>query len=192
MGSSPRKGSRTRQENRIHFHQAHATQRYLSGQHLHPLADRYLKTLTRNLDAALNKADDQGWLEQPDLYRFLQEHVSSSAIETLMGSKILELNPTLVEDFWTFDRNVPLFLRCLPRWMIPRAYRSRERLLASIKKWHAYAHEHSDCTNTSREDPEWEPYFGSKVIRARQEYSLPMKPMTADARASEDLGLMFA
>lgn len=192
MGPSPRKGSRAKQEDRIHFHQARATQKFLSGQHLRPLAERYLKTLDRNLNAALDEADDGQWVEHLDLYAFLQEHVSRSAIETLMGSKILELSPTIVEDFWEFDRNVPLFIRCLPRWIIPGPYRSRDRLLSSIKKWHAYAHQHSDCTRIEVEDPEWDPFFGSKLIRARQEYALKMKPMTADARASEDMGLMFA
>lgn len=132
------------------------------------------------------------WLEHPDLYSFLQQHVSRSAIETLMGSKILELNPEIVEDFWTFDKNVPLFIRCLPRWLVPGPYRSRNRLLASIKKWHAYAHENYDSGEHGVQDLEWEPYFGSRLVRARQEYSLRMKPMVADARASEDLGLMFA
>lgn len=203
MGPFPRKGSRTqRQEDRVHFHQAHVTQKFLSGQHLPALADRYLQTLARNLDHAApqdgqvasdDQSDPAGWRDHPDLYGFLQEHVSRAAIETLMGSQILELNPTLVADFWDFDRNVPLFVRCLPRFVIPAAYRSRDRLLAGIKKWHAHAHQHADCTRgLAAQDPEWEPHFGSKLVRARQEYSLKMDPMTADARASEDLGLMFA
>lgn len=192
MGSTPRKGSLTKQGDRIHFHQARATQKFLAGQHLGPLADRYSKTLARNLHSALDEVDSDGWLEHPDLYSFLQQNVSRTAIETLMGSKILDLDPNLVENFWKFDRNVPLFLRCLPRWMIPGAYAARDRLRASIKRWHAYANEHYDCNKTNKEDPEWDPYFGSKLVRARQAYSLNMKPMIADARACEDMGLMFA
>lgn len=132
------------------------------------------------------------WVSYPDLYSFLQDYVSSAAIESLMGSEILRLNPDIVQDLWTFDSNVPRFLRHLPEFMIPGAYKSRRKLLRSIKKWHAHAHEHSDCSRTGAEDPEWEPYFGSKLIKARQAYSLKMEPMNADARASEDMGLMFA
>lgn len=190
MGPTARKGSRIAQEDRIHFHQARATQQFLSGKHLADIAERYLATLERNLVSV--EHSDAGWVEYPDLYQFLQQHVSRSAIETLMGSEVLELNPSLLDDFWTFDSNVPLFLRCLPRWLIPSAYKDRDRLLASVKKWHAHANEHSDITKLGAGDPEWDPYFGSKLMRARQEYMLRMKPMNADARASEDMGLMFA
>ncbi|KAI3401885.1 hypothetical protein diail_6444 [Diaporthe ilicicola] len=63
-----------------------------------------------------------------------------------------------------------------------------------IKKWHAYAHGHSDCSKLSLDDPEWDPYFGSKLIHARKDYPHPreMKPMSADVRAYEDMRLMFA
>ena len=54
------------------------------------------------------------------------------------------------------------------------------------------AHEHSNCTKISVNDPEWELYFGSKLVRARQEYSAGLEPMNADALAAEDLGLLFA
>ena len=139
---------------------------------------------------ALNITEE--WVELPDLYRFLQINVTRSAVEAIMGSKILQMHPTLVEDFWTFDSNVPNFLRCMPRWLIPSAYRNRDSLLRKIKEWHAYAHQHSDCAKIGPEDPDWDQYFGHKIVKARQEYARKMKPMTAEARASEDLGLMFA
>lgn len=189
MSSKARKESSVAQEDRIHYWQAVSAQKFLSGQHLIDISERYLTTLRRNL-AAINITEE--WTEMPDLYHFLQMNVSRSAIESIMGSKILEMHPTLVEDFWTFDRNVPKFLRCMPRWLIPSAYRNRDTLLQKIKEWHAYAHEHSDCKRLGPGDQEWDQYFGHKIIKARQEYAMKMKPMTAEARASEDLGLMFA
>ena len=190
MASVPRKKSRTAQQDRIHFHQARASQKFLAGEHMQHLASQYFGTLERNLEAV--GLQEETWAEFPDLFAFLQDHVSRSAIESIMGSKILELNPDLIENFWTFDNNVPLFLRCIPRLFMPRAYRARDRILASIKKWHAYGNKHSDCSKIGPDDPEWEPYFGAKLIRARQNYMLKMKRMDADSIASEDLGLMFA
>lgn len=189
MSIRPRKESSVTQENRIHYWQAVTAQKFLAGQHLLEISERYLTTLKRNLDA-INIS--QEWTEFPDLYHFLQMNVTRSAVETIMGSKILEMHPTLVEDFWTFDSNVPKFLRCMPRWMIPSAYRNRDVLLRKIKEWHAYAHQHSDCTKTGHGDPDWDQYFGHKIVKARQEYASKMEPMNAEARASEDLGLMFA
>ena len=67
-----------------------------SGQHLDCLNERFLETLGRDLDA-MNIGDD--WVEYPDLYRFLQLTVTRSSIETVFGSRLLELNPSFVEDF---------------------------------------------------------------------------------------------
>lgn len=189
MAAVPRKGSKTRLEDRIHFHQAHASQKYLSGSHLTSLSETYVRTLRRNLNA-LDIHDS--WVDYPDLYAFLQDSVFRSSVESMMGSKIFEMAPTIVEDFWSFDYNVPSFLRRVPRWLIPSAYKSRDRLLSAVKKWHAHAHQHYDCSKIGPNDPDWEPNFGSKLVRARQDYALKMPPMNADARASEDLGLLFA
>ena len=132
------------------------------------------------------------WIDQPDLYRFLQYEVFSAAVEALCGSHLLSQSPTFVEDFWEFVASVPTLVKGLPQWMSPKPYRIRRRLLDAIKRWHKMAHEHSDCTKTGANDPEWEPYFGSKLMRARQEYSRSMNFMNADALAAEDLGLIFA
>ena len=137
----------------------------------------------------MNIGDD--WVEYPDLYRFLQLTVTRSSIETVFGSRLLELNPSFVEDFWDFEFNAPGFLHAIPRWLMPRAYRVRDRLINSFVKWHASANSHFDCSKNGPDDLEWEPNFGSKLIRTRQDGLLRMGPMDAEARASEDLGLMF-
>ncbi|KAI0846352.1 cytochrome P450 [Daldinia vernicosa] len=191
IAASPRKGSNIKHHNRINFHQAHTVHEFLSGQHLTHIADRYLTILQRNLSSLFASRSDD-WVEYPDLYQFIQIQATKASIETIMGSKILEINPNIIDDFWEFDNNVPQFLKCLPRWMMPAPFKARDRVHDSIKKWHAYAHAHSDCSRISANDPEWEPFFGTKMIRARQNYMLKMKPLDADARASEDLGLMMA
>ncbi|KAF3015966.1 hypothetical protein E8E14_012770 [Neopestalotiopsis sp. 37M] len=191
MAVKPSKRSNVAHVDRIHFHQARAAQRFLSSQHLNFLREKYFNTFGRNLQQLDSQSTDT-WVEYPDLYAFLQTIVSTTAVEVLMGSKLLEMNPSLIEDFWRFDMATPWLLRGWPRWLIPSAYQARDRILNGIKKWHAHAHANTDCTKIMDEDPEWEPYFGSKLIRARQEYALKMKLMDSDARASEDLGLIMA
>lgn len=118
--------------------------------------------------------------------------VSRAVIESMCGTYILSLNPSLISDFWEFDRRVPLLYKGFPRWLCPSVYKARKRMLVSIKKWHKYGHEHSDCTKIGPADPDWDPYWGSKLVRARQEYGLRMGTLDADALAAEDLGLLFA
>lgn len=196
MASRPKRGSTTKQEDRIHYHQHHSAHKFLSAHHLTYLSERFVTTLARNLDIVDNgkaqSSNPDGWVEVPDLYSFLQQHVGGATIEVIMGSEILRLDPALLNNYRAFERSIPKFTRCLPRWLLPREYKNRDRLLNSIKKWHAHSHEHSDCHRLGPEDPEWDPFFGAKVTRARQEYTGRMQAMTPDACASEDLGLIFA
>lgn len=193
MAATPCKWSTVKQEDRIHYHQHHSAQKYMAAQHLSHLSERFLTTLSRNLEIfTSSEADSKGWIEVPDLYSFLQRHVGAASIETMMGSEILRLHPTLLDNYAMFERSVPKFTRCLPRWLLPQEYKNRDRLLEAIKRWHTHSHAHSDCESLAPGDPEWDPYFGSKVIKSRQKYTAKMKAMTPDACASEDLGLMFA
>ena len=189
MNTRPYPGSKCKPEHRIIYFQQKAAHKHLSGPGLLKMADRYMNTLARQF----SQVDlDHEWVEMPDLYHFLQMQIARASIEAMCGEYILRLNPTLVEDFWAFDQSVGTLLKGLPRWMCPREYAARDKLLASVKKWHAFAHQHSDCTKTDAEDPDWDPYFGHKIVKERQKYSMKMEAMDADARASEDMGLIFA
>lgn len=189
MSSRPYEGSKCKPEHRIIYFQQKAAHKHLSGPGLIKMADRYMTTLAKQF-SQLNI--DHEWVEMPDLYHFLQMQIARASIEAMCGEYILRLNPTLVEDFWAFDRSVGTLLKGLPRWMCSREYGARDKLLASVKKWHAFAHQRTDCNKTGAGDPDWEPYFGHKLVKERQKYSLKMDAMDADARASEDMGLIFA
>ncbi|KAF2821001.1 cytochrome P450, partial [Ophiobolus disseminans] len=188
MATKPRKESTVRQEDRIHYWQAHTSQKWLSGTSLQLMSQNYLSFLETEV-ARLNLDD---WTEIPDLYQFLQIHVSTAAIKAMMGTAIFEQYPTLVEDFWAFDRNVGNFSRMIPRWWIPTAYKVRDRLLKNIGKWTDHAHSMSDCSKLGINDPNWDPFFGTKLMKAREHAYLKMSAMNLGARASETLGLIFA
>ncbi|XXH01840.1 hypothetical protein Hte_008202 [Hypoxylon texense] len=160
---------------------------YLSGPHLQALSERYLTNLKHNAQA-LDIHEE--WVQFPDLYTFLQGLVSSATIEALMGSKIFEIHPNIVDDFWTFERATPQFLRAFPRWLIPSKYKTRDRIFNTMKKLEELA-----LQNISRlklEDPEWEPYLGSKFLRARHEYGQFLRPLPDNTKAWEKMGIMFA
>ncbi|RYP51945.1 hypothetical protein DL768_002821 [Monosporascus sp. mg162] len=188
MAAKAHARSKVKPEDRVFYFQIRTAHKYLSGQHLHSLNERFMATLDRDLDA-MNIGHE--WVKYPDLYKFLQLTVTRSSIEAVYGRKLLELNPTFVEDFWEFEANARSFLRAMPRWLIPKAYHVREKLIKALVKSHAYANNHFDCSKICPEEPEWEPNFGSRLIRTRQYLMLKMQPMDARARASEDLGLMF-
>ncbi|KAI0180581.1 cytochrome P450 [Hypoxylon sp. FL1284] len=162
---------------------------YLSGPHLQALSERYLTNLERNVQS-LDIHDE--WIEFPDLYTFLQGLVSSATIEALMGSKVFEINPNIVEDFWTYERATPQFIRCFPRWLIPTPYKARDRIFDTMKKLEELASQNVPRLSSGPEDPEWEPYLGSKFLRARHEYGQFLRPLPDDTKAWEKMGIMFA
>ncbi|KAI0545637.1 cytochrome P450 [Xylaria curta] len=189
MGKIPRKNSVTSPENRINFLISHNIKRYLSSTHLTALNGRYMAVLAQEMSS---HGSTNEWITYPDLHAFIQQITIRASLEALIGSKIFEIYPNFVEDLMTFLSDVPKFFGLLPSLRIPRAYQARRRLLEGIKRWHCIALQNSNCDDVEPEKPEWEPYFGSKLLRIRQQYSLKLEDMTADARAAEDLGLVFA
>jgi hypothetical protein len=179
--------SNVEETDRVYFHTVNTFRKFFTGKHLKDISARFLGNLERNLAGLITDS----WVEFDDLYDFLQEECGKAAVEATMGSKILELNPTLMKDIRDFKQGVPSLLRCIPCWLLPRTYRARARLQRSILKWHDHARRNSDCSRTQPKDPEWEPYFGSKLVRARQYYLSRMEWMDNDAQACEDMGLLY-
>ncbi|KJZ70912.1 hypothetical protein HIM_09705 [Hirsutella minnesotensis 3608] len=188
MSQTPRKESKTLPEHRINFLIANNLKQNLTSRLLEGLGQRYADNVQASLDTL---AIGDEWTSLPDLFAFIQKVTTVSAIEALCGTHLLPLCPGFIDDLLFFQTNVPNFLRRRPSWLMSSAHRARRRLLDGVKRWHAYALEHCDCETVTLDDPEWEPYFGSRFLRIRQQYTLKLDKMTADARASEDLGLIF-
>ncbi|MCJ1466439.1 hypothetical protein MMC07_005058 [Pseudocyphellaria aurata] len=185
----PVPGSHVLPENRIRFiHWSLAHQHLANSQN--NMGERYMNILSRNVSADTRFGVE--WVEMPDLFEFIQQLVFPAATESLCGSSILSLHPTLTEDFWAFVSCIPTLLKQFPRWLSPVAYNKRDKMLRMVKEWHAFAETHSDFAKFGADDPEWDPYFGSKYVKERHSLSRRIGMMNADGRASEDLGLLFA
>ncbi|TKW49839.1 hypothetical protein CTA1_6583 [Colletotrichum tanaceti] len=50
-------------------------------------------------------------------------------------------NPDSLKVFWELGRDLSVLLKGTPRFLAPRVYSRRDRLLAAIKDWHAFARE---------------------------------------------------
>lgn len=185
----PLPGSHVQPEDRIRYFHTRTAHQLLAGANGVKIGQRYMETLSRNISADTSIKVD--WTELPDLWYFVRILVFPASTETLFGSFFLSLNPTLTEDFWAFDRSVPTLLKGLPYWLNPMAYKSRDNMLRAVKKWHTFAIEHSDFSRIGPNDPDWDPYFGTKYVKARQKFLHEVNVMNPDGRASEDLGLLF-
>ena len=185
----PAVGSNIRPEDRIFFHQHHSAHKYLTGHALNLMTERLIDNFERQVLMADLGHD---WTTMPNFWLFFRSMMFEASIEALFGKHMLSLNPELREDFWEFDRHGLSILKGLPPWTNPSGYGARKRAISAVKKWHQFASEHVDATKVSADDPEWEPYWGAKVFKARQQYMGEMHFLDQDAKASEDLGFMFA
>ena len=186
----PMPGSHIQPENRIRFLHTNTAHQHLAGTNGIRLGERFMEILGRDISVDIRVGAE--WVELLDLWPFIQDLVFPAVTEAMCGSFLLSLNPTFTKDFWAFDQDIPTLIKGLPRWLVPGSYKRRDKVLDSIKKWHAFANEYSDISKTGPKDPEWEPYFGTKYVKARQKFLQEIDIMDADGRASEDLGLLFA
>ena len=189
-GSKPKPGSTVKPENRVYYQQHHAAHVYLSGRPLQGITQRFLRFLS--VQNSENCAINYEWVEMPDFYSFVQNQLFEAAIKSLFGTHILRLNPTLSEDFWEYVTATPILAKGLPRWMAPRAFQKRDKIIQSIVKWHRFASLHSDYRSLEPSEDEWDPYWGSDYLKVRQKLGRKRDSMNDDAIAAEDLSLMLA
>ncbi|KAJ9260157.1 hypothetical protein DTO212C5_8537 [Paecilomyces variotii] len=176
-------------EHRIFYLHHHTFATCLTGSSLDALAKQLVQTLSdqfSNCDIGYDT-----WTELPDIYTsFIRKKVFHAAITALCGTHILEIIPTLDEDFWAFDHAMPDLFQEMPRFLVPDAYRSRDRMKQNIMKWHDFANRHYDVTRAEEDEQEWEEFFGSRVMRIRQKI-FHRTPLTPEGYAADDLGMIW-
>jgi hypothetical protein len=175
--------------NRI-FHIMHKNlHTHLNGKGLAALGEKFTFYLQEEM-SNLNIGKDE-WTEIPDLYRMVQMIVFTASTKALCGPHLFDLNPDFSSDFWEFDSHVPNLFRILPRWMIPAAYRVRDKLKVSIGKWHVFAEDHFDANLEAIKPQDWEEFYGTRLMRERQIDHRNIEGYTDEARAANDLGMIW-
>ena len=128
--------------------------------------------------------------EMPDFADFVFKEVFTAATISLCGPYLISLNPDFVDNFAEYISCLPIYAKCYPRWLKPRAFAVRDMLLESYKRWHKHALDHSPLDREN--EVLWDDYWGSRLMKDRYTYASKMSGMSADSIAAEDLGLLFA
>lgn len=97
-----------------------------------------------------------------DLFDTLKTIMCESGTMSLFGTQFMALNPEFVKTYWEFDQGAGRLIWGLPRWLMPRPYRSRDKLNAMTVKYIRSAWENFDW-NTS--DSDWDPHWGARISR---------------------------
>ncbi|KAI0195402.1 cytochrome P450 [Xylaria flabelliformis] len=194
IGAVPLAGSSVPEKLRVWHHQHKTSARYLQGESLRQMTTRVIDHLSAELAKTTpgEPIDSGDWVELDDFYTWFVHKLFAASTVAIFGAHILKLNEGFVKDFWEYMESWPTYSKMLPKFLAPRAYRARQRVLDGIKKWHQFARQHSDYRNNSSEYPDWDEYWGSSWIKARQQWGMDTGCMDDDALASEDLAVMTA
>ena len=185
----PESKSTSRPEENIEYLIHRAVNTSFSGAHLEALTARFQDYLVKQIEDSASEIGSD-WTVFPDLTSFVEKHVFEAAIRSTFGTYIFSLNPTLTEDFWDFNRSVGVLFMGLPQWINPAAHRRREKMLKNLERWQKYAREHCDIASLG--DVEWEPYYGTKFSRERQNFLTKRGILDETARASENFAFIWA
>ncbi|MCJ1358087.1 MAG: hypothetical protein MMC33_008085 [Icmadophila ericetorum] len=82
----------------------------LSGPGLTPTFTALLRDALSNLDI------DQELAHISSLMQFFKDHITPPISKALFGLTLLSVNPTLIEDLWTYDRVMPDLAKRLPKF----------------------------------------------------------------------------
>ncbi|KAF2172711.1 hypothetical protein M409DRAFT_62435 [Zasmidium cellare ATCC 36951] len=147
---------------------------------------------TKSLEDVLSK-DSKEIVEKGEigLYEWLRDRMFTASCYALMGEKLKEMYPNFCEDFYGFDGEFLKFFFRFPEFLIKDAYQRRDRIFDNLEKWSAEMHRLSGGTPVDPEGPAWEPFFGSRLNRARH-LDYKARGLNSRSSAALDLGITFA
>ncbi|KAI4639562.1 uncharacterized protein J4E78_010889 [Alternaria triticimaculans] len=175
------------ESNTDYIQTAHIRQ-HTTSSNLGLLVQRLFDVMKRTISETLASTPDGTWHDIPDLYAFLEYHLSYGITETLLGSSIIESYPEIVTDLWIHIEATDQFFMGLPRFVIPKAYAARDRLLSAIRTWtiKSEALRQANAVNTV-----WDPVAGSGLLQEREKLYSEMPGHGIEGRSAQTLGLLY-
>ncbi|KAI0126344.1 cytochrome P450 [Xylariales sp. AK1849] len=162
----------------------------LQGKTLVNMVEQFLEKYTARVEGKKEMRYDD-WTRVDDLYGMMKDDLFHAAVEAMCGNHFFEVAPNMAEDFWEYDRCLPTIFKKVPRWLIPGHYAARDRVLGNIEKYLSYADQHFDWEDQELVDSSWEPIYGTKLMRVRQQVYRKVG-QRKEADAATELGLIWA
>ncbi|KAK5021891.1 hypothetical protein LTS07_010632 [Exophiala sideris] len=149
------------------------------------LTNKFMECFRSTLDNA--DLEDLEW-KQVDLFSWWKKLLFNASTTALFGTKILEMNPDLADQFWEYDAGFLARFYGVPKIFKPRAYACLDEMLDRTQAW--VEHVLAEHGGNPPEQPDWEPLMGSKVVRARHRH-YTREGLSSRGRAAFDLGFLF-
>lgn len=183
--TAPISGSKIKSSGRIGLHTHKILTEGLLGADLEPMTRRFTAVLP--LSAELRNINNE-WSCHDDLSHFFELFLGRAVLESLFGSLLLKLNQDFAQDLFEYDQLVMTLARRIPRFLYPRPYTLRAKIIESIKKWQSVASQTTDLGSVEKVEAAW----GSRMMKNRYQKLMEMDGQDADSVASANFGLIWA
>lgn len=129
--------------------------------------------------------------QEVGINRWLRRLMFQASTTALMGSKILDVIPNLENLFFTFDQSMLSLFFGLPELLVRKPAMDRNEAINALVEWQKVVQAETKGGVVDPEDSaHWEPYYGSRINRARQIF-YRSKGLNIRAQAALDLGEIF-
>mgnify|MGYP001940411620 CR=1 FL=1 len=189
MGSPPSAVEfyKSEESNTDYIQTTHIRQ-HTTGSNLGVLDKRLFDTMKRTVGESMGSAVEGEWVDIPDLFAFALHHITYAIATTLLGSELLSSYPGLIDDLWIHIEATDLFFMGLPRFVMPKAYAARDRMLANFRAWSTKSEE---LRKRNEVNTTWDPVAGSALLQEREELYSEMPGHDEYARSAQTLGLLY-
>ena len=178
---------KSEESNTDHIQTTHIRQ-HTTGSNLGMLDKRLFDTLKASIEESMETTARDEWKEISDLFAFLQHHVTQAIATTLLGSSLISSYPDIVADLWIHIEATDQFFMGLHRFVIPKAYAARDRLLSNIRSWTVKS---ENLRRQNKVNTTWDPVAGSGLLQEREALYGAMPGHGVDGRSAQTLGLLY-
>ncbi|KAF9699651.1 hypothetical protein EKO04_002455 [Ascochyta lentis] len=191
LSRNPLPGTNVKPEHRVDYLMHTFIVQFMTGKSLKSLARRF----TANMEDRLKTQSRAEGSETHDcLYDFVKVNMFHSSVTAMFGKQLFKIDPDFCDHFWRFEEGMPELAKSLPRFIYPKQYKARDVCLQTVRTWQRKLDEQRNRDPDAAYElsvKDYDDFFGSGIVKKRHLAFAKMEVMGVDARASEDLALLW-
>ncbi|EME82358.1 uncharacterized protein MYCFIDRAFT_175896 [Pseudocercospora fijiensis CIRAD86] len=152
------------------------------------LTEQFLRVFE---DVLKTDAEEMVKLDQVGLFEWLRDRMFTASVTALHGEKLLEMYPTFGQDFFRWEAEFLQWFFGKPGFLMREADERRKKIYRRLEEWSREMHRLCGGQPVDPDQgPAWEPYFGSRLSRARQ-MDYKNRQLSPRSGACLDAGITF-
>lgn len=107
------------------------------------------------------------WEEDVQIFAFLKRSMAIAATRSMLGNRIMDLYPDIVEAFWDWEQYGETLAFGMAEWLNRRAVAARNRFCDMCFRWYKIASQeyNQERVGHNIRVGDWDPIFGSQMTR---------------------------